>query len=208
MAKIVLAVAVLAMIALGASAQTCDASTYFHSTATCTEKTACETALCTCLSAGAVTNSSTCVAEKAFGSATVTCALTQSCSATYLRCLSGVALAQRDSSSTCSSWAMALHVAVLDALSGGNTLQTGCANEVCRIRNATGNTFDSCSAQLGANYTSVCTQENIVYPGSTTAAPTTATPTSGSTTAAPLPGSAKGVSLAVAAVLAAVAALV
>lgn len=202
MAKIAIAL-MMAMFASVALAQTtCGTTSLFSRPANCAGYTTCETALCTC---GQVTgtNADVCLANV---SSTFPCTSLTACFSTFAQCLSTLAnTARLNTTEPCGMWAVSLHTAVLSAAGGsfaGSTLQSACATAACNLRNKTSTTTLRSCDMGGANFTTVCSVNNIVLPGTTTAAgPTT---TRGATSS---PSGASTVSMAVIAVLAVVAAL-
>lgn len=197
MAKMIVVLVMAAMIAASAFAQCpSPATASFTTVLTCPEALQCEASLCSCASAGSAASGTACLRNTT--SATFACNLMPTCFSNYVRCLTALANSARsNTSSSCSMWAMTVHAQVLQAATGtfaGSTLERDCVAATCRLRNQTGQT--SCNLG-GANYTNVCTYDNLIAPGTTT--------NSGGNP--PTTSSASAVSLGVAAVLAAVAAL-
>lgn len=195
MAKMIV-VLMAALLAASAFAQCpAPATTAFSSLPTCPEAQRCEAQLCGCASAGSSSNTA-CLRNTS--STTFNCATMGTCFSGYIRCLTTlVNSARSNQTSLCNMWAMTVHAQVLQAATGsyeGSNIQKDCAAAACNLRNTTGQT--TCDLG-GVNYTTVCSYNNVIAPGTTTTSPNSPPTTS----------SASGVSLAVAAVLAAVAAL-
>ena len=172
MAKIAVALMIALFASVTLAQSTCPTGTaLFQKPAGCAGYATCEATLCGC--AGVTgTSADTCLRNV---SSTFGCASLTLCFTNFVKCLSTLAnTARTNTTGACGMWAVTLHTSVLSAAGTtftGSALQKACAQQACILRNTSSTAALRTCDMGGVNFTTVCSYDNIVLPGTTTAAP-------------------------------------